>query len=112
NHLSLRWRTRTRIQDWARIVHARHHHVGSISGRIRRVDLPGRVHQTIEDTPLVGVHPGSLDPVVILNGYRRVWHSKLLAEGGRGGIKLGREVIRNEPGEVRGGRCLGPDEEV
>ncbi len=112
NHLPQGWRARTCIQDWARIVHARDLHGWCVTGWVGRIDLPRRKDQSVVDTPLIGVNAGNLHAVVILNRYRRVWHSKLLAESGRGGVKFGRKVIRNEPGEVSGSRRLSPHEEV
>ena len=102
-----RWaRNRTRI------VHASNHHPRRIAGGVGWIDLPGRVHQSIEDAPLVRVHAGNLHPVVIFNGYGGIWHGKLLAVGRSRWVEFGGEVIGNEPGEVRSGRRLGPNEEV
>ena len=114
-------RVEVRIGDqtawrWARnrtrIVHAGDHHPRRIAGRVRWIDLPGRVHQSIEDPPLIGVHAGNLHPVVIFNGYGGIGHGKLLAVGRSRWVEFGGEVIGNEAGEMRGGRRLGPHEKV
>src|SRR5205807_10119578 len=91
-------RVEVRIGDqtarrWARnrtwIVHAGNHHGWSIAGGVGRIDLPGRVHQSVEDPPLVRVHAGNLHPVVIFNGYGGIGHGKLLAVGRSRWVEFG-----------------------
>jgi len=64
--------------DRTRIVHARDHHRGCVPGRIRWVDLPRRVIQAIEESPLVAIGAGNLISIEILEGERKVGDGKLL----------------------------------
>ncbi len=88
-----------------RIVHAGDHHGRRVAGRVRRVDLPGRVVQAVEDAPLVRIQPRDLVAGKVLHRDRHIRHREFLAELRRIRVELRREVIQHEAGEVRSDVC-------
>ena len=108
----LRVKERIRRGARARIVHAGDHHGRRIAGRIRRVDLPGRVGQAVVGAPLIGIYTRDLLAAPVLDRDRQVGRGELLAELRRERIELGGEVIGDDAGEVRGDVRRGKDPEL